>query len=157
MDWSILPITHRVTVVERYLDRFDHVNVMWYTHLFDKATLAFFDRLGCGIAYYRKSGNAMFALEQHTRYLSELRLGETIEVRARALGRSSRRIHFMLFMMNTDTSKLSATTELIGMHIDLARRRSSDFPENVVQAIDDLLAKHRQLPWEAPACGVMSP
>jgi acyl-CoA thioester hydrolase len=157
MDLSALPVVYRTRVAERHLDRFGHVNVMWYTHFIDEATLSLFDRFGCGTAYLEESGNGMFALEEHTRYLRELRLGDGVETRARILGRSAKRIHFMLFLREPDHSEPSATSELLGMHIDLSRRRSSPFPEAVAESIDALLEEHRQLLWEAPVCGVMGP
>lgn len=157
MELDDLPVVYRGEVASRFLDQFGHVNVMWYTYLFDEATRAFFDEVGCGPTYYDRAPNAMFALEQHTRYLRELRLDDPIEIRGRALGRSPKRIHFLLFLVNTRTAELAATSELIGMHMDLASRRSAAFPEPVARRIDQLVERHRALAWPAPACGAMSP
>ena len=33
-DVRQLPVTHRQTIPEEYLDVMGHMNVMWYTHLF---------------------------------------------------------------------------------------------------------------------------
>ena len=151
-----LPVVYEAVAEEKHLDRFGHVNVMWYTHFFDEATLGLFERLGCGTSYYTQSGHGMFALEQHTRYLRELRSSDVIEVRARLLGAGPKRIHFMLFLTTGGGSRLSATSELVGMHVRLAHRRSVPMPTVLVQAIADLLSDHRSLPWTAPACGVMS-
>lgn len=148
-----LPLVYATTVEARHLDRFRHVNVMWYTHFFDEATLALFERLGCGPSYYARSGQAMFALQQHTRYLRELREGERIEVRARVLGAAAKRIHFMLFLSSVEEGTLSATSELLGTHVDLASRRSSPFPADVSASIASLAREHGTLGWPAPLCG----
>jgi acyl-CoA thioester hydrolase len=46
MNIDSLPVTHQATVPESYLDAMGHMNVMWYTHLFDQATWRFFASLG---------------------------------------------------------------------------------------------------------------
>ncbi len=156
MNLADLPLVFATQVEARHLDRFGHVNVMWYTHFFDSGTLALFERLGCGPSYYERSGHGMFALEQHTRYRRELREGDQVELRPRLLGMASKRIHFMLFLTTAGQPGLSATSELLGMNIDLASRRSAPFPEAVSRATATMLAEHKLLTWLAPACGGIS-
>jgi hypothetical protein len=46
MALSQLPKTHEAKIPEVYLDVMGHLNVMWYTHLFDQAIYSMFDLLG---------------------------------------------------------------------------------------------------------------
>ncbi len=87
---------------------------MLYTHLFDRATWQFFANLGMNLDYFEKQGAGAFALEQHTRYLTELLLGQEVTVRTRAIDRSAKRFHFMHFMTIGGNGVPAATTELIG-------------------------------------------
>jgi acyl-CoA thioester hydrolase len=73
VDLSPLPISHRATILEDYIDEMGHMNVMWYTHFFDRATMAFFESFGMGLAYFEGENAGAFALEKHTRYLAEAR------------------------------------------------------------------------------------
>ena len=157
MDLTPLPVTHQATIPEEYLDVMGHMNVMWYTHLFDQGTFAFFAMFGMDAHYYTNSRSGGFALEQHTRYLAEVRLGDHVTVRTRALGRTAKRLHFMHFLTKGDGHTLAATTELVGTHVDLRARRTSPFPDPIARSFDEFLAEHSRLPWEAPVCGVMSP
>lgn len=157
MNFDALPITHRATVPESYLDVMGHMNVMWYTHLFDRGTWQFFEMLGMTLAYFEDNEAGGFALESHARYLAEVRLGQSVTIRSRAIGRTAKRIHFMHFMVIDDGGVLAATVELIGMHIDRAVRRSSPYPTHIATVIDELVAEHRRLDWDAPVCGVMRP
>ncbi|GMQ79488.1 MAG: hypothetical protein BMS9Abin02_2085 [Anaerolineae bacterium] len=152
-----LPIMHQASIDAGYLDEMGHMNVMWYTHLFDRATWRFFASLGMDLNYYEKSSAGAFALEQHTRYLAELLQGQSVLIRTRALGRTIKRIHFMHFMVLRDTDQLAATTELIGIHIDFRTRTSSPFPEQIAKALDVTIAEHNQLSWDPPICGSMRP
>lgn len=157
MDLTRLPVNHKATVLEDYIDEMGHMNVMWYTHFFDRATMAFFESFGMGLAYFESQNAGAFALEKHTRYLAEARLGQAVTVRSRALGRSAKRFHFMHFLILDESGLLSATTELVGTHVDRATRRSSPMPDTIGDAFDQLLATHSTLDWEPPLCGVMGP
>ena len=148
---------HQAPIDIAYLDEMGHMNVMWYTHLFDRATGHFFASLGMDLNYYKKSNAGAFALEQHTRYLAELLQGQTVLIRTRALGRTIKRFHFMHFMVVRDGGQLAATTELIGIHIDRHSRTSSPLPKQIATEFDITIAKHSQLSWDSPICGSMSP
>ena len=154
-DVEMLPVNYQQRITESYLDDYKHMNVMWYTHLFSCALDDIFQRVGLTQEYFEANHAGTFALEGHVRYINEVRVGQQVSVRTRAVGRSDRRFHFLHFMTNDDTGKLSATLEAIGTHVDLRIRRSAPFPAQVATEFDRLLAEHSQLPWAAPVCGAM--
>ena len=133
------------------------MNVMWYTHLFDRATWNFFHSLGMSIDYFELENAGAFALEQHTRYLAEVRQDQLVILRTRVIGRTIKRFHFMHFMLIENTGILAATTELVGMHIDRQSRRSSPLPDHIAGAFDLLISEHKTLDWDPPLCSVMRP
>jgi acyl-CoA thioester hydrolase len=157
MDLLSLAITHQATVLETYLDKMGHMNVMWYTHLFDRATWRFFANTGMDLAYYEREKAGAFALEQHTRYLAELRQGQAVTLRTRALDRTAKRFHFLHFMIRDEDGILAATSEIVGIHVDALTRRSSPLPQAIATALDKMIADHQRLGWEPPTCGVMGP
>ena len=134
-----------------------HMNVMWYMHLFDQATWTLFAMMGMDVQYYERNMAGNAALEQHTRYLAELQLGTPVTLRSRVLGRSTKLTHFMHFMVNEDSGVLAATTELVGIHLDRAERRSAPMPAAIIAEIDRVLAEDQALEWDAPVCGLMKP
>ena len=157
MDLNPLPITCRAHIPESYLDDMGHMNVMWYTHLFSEATGGIFDEFGMTDAYFEANQAGGFALEQHIRYLKEVRAGEDVTVRTRLVARSAKRFHFVHFLTIDGREVLAATGEFVGTHVDMRVRRSSPFPEAIAAAFDLLLAEHANLGWEPPLCGVMKP
>jgi acyl-CoA thioester hydrolase len=157
MDLSALPVTLRAVVPESYLDEMGHMNVMWYTHLFGRATDALFGLFGFDLDYMKANQAGAFALEIHTRYLAEVRASRAVTVRSRALGRSAKRLHYLHFMVRDDDGVLAATEECVGTHVDLRTRRSSPLPAAVAEAFDRLAAAHARCGWEPPLCGVMRP
>jgi len=151
-----LPLYHRTTVPEAYLDVMGHMNIRYYLALFDEAAWRFFDAFGMNKAYYENTTGGAFALEQHIRYFAEVKQGETVAIRTRVLGFSPKRIHFMLFMVNETAVKLAATLETVTSHVDLTVRRTSPFPPRIAANIAAFHNDHHTLPWDAPVCGVMN-
>ena len=137
-----------------YLDFLGHMNVMWYTHHFDLATWGFYEGFGFGQDYH-KGNKGSFALEQHTRYLAEVREGEELRIYTRAISRSKKLFHFIHFMVRDRDEELSATSELLGVHIDMRTRRSSEMPAELAAAWDKLIEQHNELDWDAPLSGTM--
>jgi acyl-CoA thioesterase FadM len=155
MDFAHLPLTLQAEVKPEYVDTLDHMNVMWYTHLFDQATWNFYDSFGFGREYHA-GPNGSFALELYVRHLAELRLGEQLSVYSRAVGRRGKLLHIMHIMRRERDDVLSAASEMLGIHVALATRRSTSFPEDMADTWDALIAEHQRLTWPVAPSGKIS-
>ena len=155
MDLTALPITHRVVIPDDYLDEMGHMNVMWYTHLFSLGAWGLFQMVGLNREYFEANHTGSFAMAQHFKYMKEVRAGQHVTIRSRVLGRSAKRWHSIHFMSIDELDALAATSEGVHTHVDMNVRRSSPMPPAITEAIDGLLAKHTNLNWDAPVCGVM--
>jgi acyl-CoA thioester hydrolase len=156
MDLTHLPITYQSVIPDDYLDEMGHMNVMWYTHLFSLGAWGLFQMVGLNREYFEAKHAGSFALEQHFRYLKEVRAGQHVTIRSRVLGRTEKRWHTIHFMTIDELDALAATSEGVQTHVDMRSRRSSPIPPAVAEAIDRLVADHRKLAWDAPVCGAMS-
>ncbi|MBL8164885.1 MAG: thioesterase family protein [Anaerolineae bacterium] len=154
-DLEILPIVYTVTIPERYRDMMGHMNIRWYMELFDEAGMPLFDLIGLTAEHYTANMAGGFDLEHHVHYLNEVHIGDTVEVRGRLLARSAKRLHYMLFMINTTRGKLASTFECVNSYADLRERRTAPYPPEIAARIDVLLSAHQKLPWVAPVCGSM--
>jgi acyl-CoA thioester hydrolase len=152
-----LPRIHQAIISDEQLDMMGHLNIRWYMAIFDDAAWKFFASFGMDEAYFQTSKCGGFALRHFVSYLAEVRVGETVAVRTRILGRSAKRIHFMHFMINETNGKLAATLEAVGTHADMIKRRSTPYPAEIAQRIDVILLEQSQLDWQAPLCGVIRP
>src|SRR5215831_3076433 len=157
MDLSSLPITHRAVIPESYLDLMGHMNVMWYTSLFSEAAWGLFQLVGLTREHFTAHRTGSFALEQHFRYLKEVRLGQHVTLHSRVLGRSAKRWHTIHFMTIDEFDVLAATSETVSTYVDMTVRRSAPMPVSIADAIDRLLTGHASLDWDAPVCGSMKP
>jgi acyl-CoA thioester hydrolase len=157
MNLLSLPVTHRAVIPDAYLDEMGHMNVMWYTHLFSEAARGLFQLVGLTREHFTAHRTGSFALAQHFRYLKEVRLGQHVTLRSRALGRSAKRWHTIHFMTIEELDMPAATSEMVSTYMDMTVRRSAAMPAAVTDAIDRLLTDHAGLEWDAPVCGAMKP
>ncbi len=151
-----LPSVYSTTIPSDYLDAMGHMNVMWYTHLFSMGFVGLMKHLGLMELFDGSRDSGSFALENHVRYLSEVRAGHTIHIHPRAIARSEKRFHVLYLMTNEDRQDVSATYEMLSTYVNLKTRRTDRIPDTLAAPLDRLIEEHRQLSWDAPLCGVMT-
>jgi acyl-CoA thioester hydrolase len=150
-----LPVYHRKSISSDYLDIMGHMNIRWYFDLFAKSGRKFFTSHGLDEDYFRGGNFGVFTLKQFIQYFAEVRLGQTIAIHTRLIGRSDKRFQFMHFMINETTTQLASTFEALITHADLKIRRAAPMPAQIAQKFDVTLAKDEKLEWEAPVCGAI--
>jgi acyl-CoA thioester hydrolase len=142
-----LPYTpYRDTVAPEWIDYNGHMNVAYYVLAFDRATDRLFDYLGIGEAYRQASQHSVFALEAHVTYERELRQGDQFEIATRLIDADRKRLHLFHTMTRLKDGELSATIEVMGLHVDMAGPKSAPLPEEAYAKVEALLAEHRLLP-----------
>jgi acyl-CoA thioester hydrolase len=148
---------YSLTIPEQFRDANGHMNMRYYLHVYDDAGDQLVARFGLTADYHHQHHTGGFDLEHHIHYLKEVQVGETVTVYPRLLGRSAKRIHYMLFMVNDTQQTVASIFECINSFADLTVRRTAPYPAEIAAQIDQMLAAHQQLDWPAPICGVMAP
>jgi acyl-CoA thioester hydrolase len=156
-DLNQLPVTCQQVIPRDWIDEMGHVNVMWYTHLFSRASMGFFDSFGLNREYFEANKTGSFALKVHIIYVREIKAGQSITIHTRAIARSERRLHYMHFLLIDEGPLLATTAEYISGHIDMRVRRTAPFPPQIAARYDAILAEHERLDWNAPVCGALEP
>ena len=137
----------RGTVGREGIDYNGHFNVAHYRLAFDHASDVLFAHLGLGAEDYNPRANAtLMVVEDHTRYHAELRLGESYRILAQLVGHGPKTIHYLLFMEYLDRGGLAATHAELALHVDLATRRASPLPAEVLPTLEALEDAHARLP-----------
>ncbi len=133
-------------VLPEWIDYNGHMNLAYYTVLFDYATDLLFDELGLGLDYRRDTSQGTFVAETHNLYERELLVGARVQIATRILGADDKRLHLGHEMFALAGGHRTATQELMFLHVDLAARRVSPFPEELRQRIAAWAAAHAVLP-----------
>ena len=152
---TALPLLHRVVIPDAYLDENGHMNIRWYLHVYDDAGYPLVAAFGLTPEYHAARHTGGFDLEHHLHYLREVRAGDTVAVYARLVGRSAKRIHYLMFMVNETQGALASIFECVNSFADLAARRTAPYPPEIAARIDAMLRDHAALAWDAPTCGIM--
>ena len=138
--------TWRETVRPEWCDYNGHMNLAYFVLIFDYATDAFYPMVGLGEDYRTETGCSTFTVETHTTYLAELKEGVAVRCTTQLLDFDEKRVHYFHWMYHADEGFLSATIELMAVHVDLAGRRVVPMPDDVQQRLATLLEVHRALP-----------
>ncbi|HSR52047.1 MAG TPA: thioesterase family protein [Acidobacteriota bacterium] len=148
-----LPVRVRRTIPADYLDDMGHMNVQFYMALFSDATSRMFEACGMGRQVVRKHQRGAFALQHFIQYRSEIHAGEVVSVRIRLLGRTSRKLHMMDYLVNESRGEVAATLEALGAHADLETRKITACPPQMEEGLQAFLEQCRALDWESQTCG----
>ena len=145
------PFVSSVMKVEpAWIDYNGHLNMAYYNVLFDRAVDEVFELLGCG-ADYVKTGFSTFTAEVHVRYLRELHAGDPVRVTFQLLDYDAKRMHYFEQLFHAEEGWVSATSENMSLHVDMAAKKTAPFPPEVDAAAgaDESLAR----PVAAPGGG----
>ena len=137
---------YRATVAPEWIDYNGHMNVAYYVLAFDRATDRLFDYLEIGEVYRRATHHSVFALEAHVTYERELRQDDEFVIATRLIDADSKRLHLFHAMTRVKDNELSATIEVMGLHVDMAGPKSAPLPEAAYAKVEALLAEHGRLP-----------
>jgi acyl-CoA thioester hydrolase len=133
-------------VLPEWIDYNEHMNLAYYTVLFDQATDLLFDVLGLGLDYRRTTKMGTFVAETHNRYERELLVGARVRVTTQIVAADDKRLYLAHEMFAQEGGHRTATQELMFLHVDLTLRRVSPFPPDLRRRIDAMATAHAALP-----------
>jgi acyl-CoA thioesterase FadM len=99
-----------------------------------------------GAAYRSAASASIYTLESHIRYLSEVPIGEKLNIVTRVLGHDSKRLRLHHTMVRAADNSMVAVTEILAMHVEKPNLRSAAFP---LDAISQFAALQSTAPFAA--------
>ena len=142
---DLAPAETRVAILPEWTDANGHLNVAYYVLAFDRATDAFYDRLGLGWSILVDQ-RSMFTLAMNVDYLSEVFAGETVTIESRVLDCDVKRLHYFHAMRRERDGATVATNEIVALHVAMTTRRSTPFPADVATLLGAMKAADAALP-----------
>ena len=135
-----------MTVAPDWIDYNGHLNMAYYNVLFDRAVDEVYALAGIGETYLKTRRRTLFTAEVHLRYLRELREGDPVRVTFQLLGYDAKRLHFFEQLFHATEGWVSATSECLSVHVDVERRKSAPFSEDIARTLAAMKASHARLP-----------
>lgn len=148
-----LPCLLEAPVDDRYEDVNGHVSTTGQLAIHEAAAWSFLE--GIGVDYAEGSTSGVMDLEYHLRFVAEVMAGDTFAVHSRLIGRASRRLHALWFLVDVTNERIADTFEWVAAHVDLAAREAAPFPSDVAARLDAIIAADAARDWPAPVCGAM--
>ena len=135
--------TYRGVVYPNQTDHMGHMNVQWYTSKFDEATWHLFSHVGMTNEYMTANNVGMAALEQTTKYKSEVMAGDLLYIKTTVLEVGSKTLRFLHTMYDAATDKEVSTSELVGVHLDREVRKGCELTQAVRSKCEQLITNSR--------------
>jgi acyl-CoA thioester hydrolase len=141
------PFVSSVMRVEpAWIDHNGHLNMAYYNVLFDRAVDEALALVGCGADAVNARRQSCFTAELHVRYLRELQAHDQVRVTFQLLDYDAKRMHFFEQLFHAVDGWVSATSENMALHVDMATRKACAFPSDVAAALAKMKAAHARLP-----------
>ena len=139
-------VIYSTEIKPKWLDYNNHMNVAYYVLIFDLAFEALLLSLGLGEKIAKTTGISMMILESHITYDQEVTLGQEVEVQMQLLDHDHKRMHLYFEMyVKGKNGYLASTLEQLSMCVDLNKRKSISFPEEITAKIKALAEQQSHL------------
>ena len=129
-----------------WIDYNGHLNMAYYNVLFDRAVDEVLDLLGCGADYVKSRRQSWFTAEVHVRYLRELHAEDPVRVTFQLINYDNKRLHFFEQLFHAADGWVSATSENLALHVDMAAGKTAALPADVAAALAKMKTAHAKLP-----------
>lgn len=133
-----------MTVRPEWIDHNGHLNMAYYSVLFDQGVDQVWQTLGLGPDYVKARGMTTFLAEFHIQYMRELHEGDQVVATYQVLDHDEKRIHSYQELYHAD-GWLAAGSESLHLSIDQSGPRVAAFPDDIAARIEALAAAHAGL------------
>ena len=133
-------------VQPEWIDYNGHMNMAYYTVLFDQCIDDVFESFGLGPDYIKQRGGSYYTLEAHIHYLREVHLDDQMRVTLQLLDFDGKRCHFYEEMFHETEGWQAAAGEFLSMHVDMTEKRASPFPEDILAKVEAFYEGQKDLP-----------
>ena len=133
-------------VAPDWIDYNGHLNMAYYNVLFDRAVDEVYELIGCGLPYLERTQHSTLTAEVHVRYLRELHAGDPVRVTFQLLDFDAKRMHYFEQLFHAEQDWLSATSENMVLHVDMAAKKVAPFPDFIAARLQRMKTAHAHLP-----------
>jgi acyl-CoA thioester hydrolase len=136
---------HQAMVKPEWIDYNGHMSEPYYVLVFGDATDAFYDHIGMDDAFRRATRTSVYTVEAHINYLSEIAVGEPMDIETQILGHDAKRLVLFHTMRHGAGGPVLATTELMALHVDKTDLKTTPFHPGPAACIAAIAADHARL------------
>lgn len=128
-----------------WIDYNGHMNMAYYTVLFDRCADQVYPLMGFGPEYAQARKLTTYTAEFHVCYVRELHLDDPVTCTFQLVDYDAKRFHSYQELYHQD-GWLAATAEALTLHIDMTGPRVTPMPEDILTRVQALHSQHAHLP-----------
>ena len=121
-----------------------HMNLAFYIHLFDMAWEVMLEKLDMGENSAINKKKTTFAVESHTTYDQEVKVGDEVIINLLFLDRDKKRLIYKLEMLHKQKEYIASTTEVCSLYVDLEKRKVTEFEDEKKTLLDTYISENRK-------------
>lgn len=121
-------------VKKEWADYNGHMNLAYYIHLFDIGWEILLDKFSMGEESAIIQKKSTFAVESHTTYDKELKVGDKVNISLLFLDHDNKRLLYKLELSHKEKKYRASTTEVCSLYVDLQKRKVTEF-ENIKEKL----------------------
>jgi len=129
-------------VKKKWTDYNGHMNVAYYTHIFDTAADIVLNKFQMAGKSAEEDKKSTFVVESHTTYNQEVKFGDDIEVYLTYLNYDKKRIQYKASMFHKEKKYLAATIEVLSLYVDLNQRKVAEFESKKIKLMADFIKEN---------------
>ena len=130
-------------VKSEWTDYNGHMNLAFYIHLFDSAWEVLLQKFNIGEDAAKIEKRTTFAVESHTTYDMEVKVGDEVDINLLFIDFDKKRIVYKLEMIHKSEKYLAATTEVCSLYVDLNSRKVTEFEESKSSLIKNFIKDNK--------------
>jgi acyl-CoA thioester hydrolase len=134
-----------MTVKPEWIDINNHMNMAYYSVLFDQSFDEIYPQIGFGLDYLNATGCTTYVAEFHICYVRELHEGDQTYATMQLIDYDAKRFHCYQELYHAD-GWLAATAEGLTLHVDQSGPRVAPMPQNIQDRFAAIKAAHSVLP-----------
>ena len=119
------------------------MNLAFYIHLFDASWEVLLQKFNIGEDSAKIEKRTTFAVESHTTYDMEVKVGDEVDMNLLFIDFDKKRIVYKLEMIHKVEKYLAATTEVCSLYVDLDTRRVTEFEDSKRKLINEFIDNHK--------------
>ena len=132
------------TVKSEWTDYNGHMNLAFYIHLFDTSWEVLLEKFNIGEESAINQKRTTFAVESHTTYDMEVKVGDEVDVNLIFLDFDKKRLIYKLEMIHKKEKYLAATTEVCSLYVDLDSRKVTEFEDEKKILIESFISQNKE-------------
>ena len=117
-------------VKSEWTDYNGHMNLAYYIHLVDTSWEVLLQKFDIGEDSAKIEKRTTFAVESHTTYDMEVKVGDEVDMNLLFIDFDKKRIVYKLEMIHKIEKYIAATSEVCSLYVDLNTRRVTEFEES---------------------------